>query len=129
MIGQESKQYPSSTMKGLAKEAKSFMAKTDSTLLKAVVVASALKAEHLEMAGYESFILQARALGTTCVLELLSQNLLQEQSAIDKLKASADTLARAEAADRDSVDADPERIAADQELALEFPPYLPPGSI
>lgn len=129
MMGQESKQYPSPTTKGLAKEAKSFMAKTDNTLVDAVVVASALESEHHEVAVYESLILQARALGTTGVVELLSQNLLQEQSAIDKLKASADTLSRADAADRDSADTEPDRSTEDQEAVVEFPPYLPPGSI
>lgn len=121
-MGLETRQEPSPSMKGLAKETKSFMAKTDEALSDAVILAGALETEHHETAVYETLIAQAKALDATQAIQLLSQNLLQEKSAIEKLKAATEAIARANAELPD----EPTRIA---EQNLHSPPYLPPGSI
>lgn len=126
LLGQEVSQNPSPATKGLAKELKSFMAKTDDTLVDEVVVAGALESQHHQVAVYESLLLQAKSLEATAVVELLSQNLLQEEAALEKLKSAADSLARTDALDRaGSMDGEQHGGSPD----VEVPTYLPPGSI
>lgn len=122
MLGMEENQAPSPTTKGLAKEAKSFISKTDDTLVDAVVLTGALETEHYETAVYESLIIQAKALGAGGIAELLNQNLNQEKAAIEKIKNASDSIARADNADQDE-------SGAGTEPPDQVPPYLPPGSI
>lgn len=126
-LGFERHQEPSPTMKGLAKETESFIAKTDNALVDAVVLAGALETEHHETAVYESLIAQAKALGATEAAELLNQNLLQEQAAIAKIKALIEVIARANAEVRHAETGEEPLFEPDPALGL--PPYLPPGSI
>ncbi len=126
-LGMEKHQVPSPTMKGLAKETKSFIAKTDNALVDAVVLSGALETEHHETAVYESLIAQAKALGATAAAELLNQNLQQEQAAIEKIKAVIEAIARANTETTDVETGDESNFEADP--VLEVPPYLPPGSI
>ncbi|MET4004192.1 MULTISPECIES: ferritin-like domain-containing protein [Arthrobacter] len=122
LMGKENSQHPSPTTKGLAKELKSFMAKTDNTLVDAVVVAGALESQHHEVAVYESLLLQAKSLDVTEAVPLLSQNYSREQLALEKLRAAADTLAQADARDQDGANGAGHAV-------IEVPPYLPPGSV
>ncbi|AIX99926.1 hypothetical protein ART_0328 [Arthrobacter sp. PAMC 25486] len=121
-LGQEVNQMPSPATKGLAKDAKSFIVKTDEILVDAVVLAALLEAEHHEMAVYENLITQAKALGAAGTVELLSKNLLQEQSALEKIKTAANWIVQANAEDRARTDPAPEP-------EVGAPPYLPPGAI
>lgn len=121
-LGQEAAGTPSLATKGLTKDARSLVAKTDETLVDAVVLAAALEAEHHEVAVYENLITQARALGAAATVNLLTQNLFQEQSAIKKIQAAAESIVRANAEERDQTVPAPEPD-------LAAPPYLPPGAI
>ena len=121
-LGQEPNGTPSPATKGLAKDARSFVAKTDETLVDAVVLASALEAEHHEVAVYEILITQAKSLGAAGPAELLTQNLMQEQSAIKKIKVAADSIVGSNAEE-------PDRVAPASEPEIGAPPYLPPGAI
>lgn len=122
LLGRDSSRNPSPASKGLAKELKSFMAKTDDTLLDSVAVSGALESQHHQVAVYESLVLQGKSLELTPVVELLSQNLLQEQAALEQLQSAADSLARTDALDREG-----EQHGGSPDV--EVPTYLPPGSI
>lgn len=109
LLGEEVRQAPSPTTKGLAKEARSFTAKTDNSLVDTVVLAGALETEHYEVAVYEILISHAKSRGMTGIVALLSQNLEQEEAAIGKIKAAADVVTRGEASDQNRSGTVPER--------------------
>lgn len=122
LLGVGVHQAPSPTMKGLAKESRAFMAKTDSTLVDGVILAGALEAAHCAVAVYETLVIQARTLGFPEVFELLKQSLAQEKAAVEKTMVAQETVARAVAADQ----ADAGIVRAP---AVRVPPFLPPGMI
>ncbi|MDQ0212409.1 hypothetical protein BMF89_01660 [Arthrobacter sp. SRS-W-1-2016] len=93
LLGEEINTSPSPTTKGLAKEGKSTIGKTDDSLVDAVVLAGALETEHYETAVYEILITNAEARGAADVAQLLSQNLEQEKAAIEKIKTAAQQIA------------------------------------
>jgi ferritin-like metal-binding protein YciE len=122
LLGLEANQAPSRASKGLAKEARSFIATTDDTVLDGVLLGGGLELAHYETAVYEGLVIQAQAKGTAGIAELLNQNLSQEKAVIDKIKAAFELVAREDAAVQDE-------SAAHPEPAIVIPPYLPPGSI
>ncbi|MHA7305220.1 YciE/YciF ferroxidase family protein [Arthrobacter sp. TMN-49] len=122
LLGAEAHQGPSPATKGLAKESKALMAKTDNSLVDAVVLAGALETEHYEMAVYEALIFQAKARGAAGIAELLNQNLMQEKAAIEKIMVASDAISRADATSQEDPGTAPEP-------SVSAPPYLPPGSI
>lgn len=125
VLGEEAKQSPSPTTKGLAKETKAFTAKTDNSLVDAVALAGALEYEHYETAVYETLITHAKAKGATEIVHLLSSNLAQEESAIVKIRAAADAVVRADATNA----ADQGDAGAVPDASVQVPPFLPPASI
>jgi len=78
----------SPTTKGMAKEAEAMLHRTDRRLHDEVAIASALGAEHYEIATYRSLVIAAQALGLAGVAELLRVNLVQEEEAADELDAA-----------------------------------------
>lgn len=122
LLGVEANQAPSPTTKGLAKEARSFIAKTDNTVLDGVLLGGGLEVVHYEVAVYESLVIQAHAKGSAGIAELLTQNLNLAKAAIEKIKAAFESVAREDAAAQ-------EESAGPSEPAIVIPPYLPPGSI
>lgn len=122
MMGSEAHQTPSPASKGLAKETKAFVAKTDSSIVDAVVLAGALEAKHYGLAVYETLLIQAKARGDAGITELLNQNLLQEQAALEKIAVASDSIARANIADQKEASTGTART-------VKGPPYLPPGSL
>lgn len=122
MMGSEAHHSPSPATKELAKETTAFMAKTDSSLVDAVILAGALEAKDYEMAVYETLIIQSKARGDAGTSELLNQNLLQEQAALEKITVAAESIARANIADQK----DP---STGMDRTVKAPPYLPPGSL
>lgn len=122
LLGIEAHQAPSPASKGMAKEARSYMAKTDNTVLDGVLLGVGLELAHYEMAVYEGLLIQARAKSTARIAELLTQNLNQERDAIEKIKAALEPVAAEDAAIQ-------EESATPDETAIVTPPYLPPGSI
>jgi ferritin-like metal-binding protein YciE len=89
LLGEDVNDSPSPATKGLAKEGRSFIGKTDNSLVDAVVLAGALETEHYETAVYETLITLADTRGASGVAQLLRQNLQQEEAAIEKIKAAA----------------------------------------
>ena len=75
LLGEDVNTSPSPTTKGLAKEAKASLAKTDSSIVDAVILAGALETEHYEIAVYETLVTNAKARGAHEVASLLQQNL------------------------------------------------------
>ncbi|MGN6127278.1 MAG: YciE/YciF ferroxidase family protein [Humibacter sp.] len=76
---------PNATTKGLAREGKSLIHKSDPVLLDSVVLSAALETEHAEIAAYQSLICTADALGLQEVSRLLTENLGQEQHTSEEL--------------------------------------------
>ena len=63
LLGEQVNDTPSPVTKGLAKEGKSTMKKTDESLVDTVILAGALETEHYEIAVYETLITNAEARG------------------------------------------------------------------
>jgi ferritin-like metal-binding protein YciE len=89
LLGEEVNESPSPTTKGLAKEGNAAIKKTDASIVDAILLSGALETEHYEIAVYEVLVTNAEARGATEVAALLQQNLSQEESARDKVKAAA----------------------------------------
>jgi ferritin-like metal-binding protein YciE len=81
LLGERPEYHPSPATKGLAKELRAAIAKTDSAIVDAVLLAAAIEAEHHEMAVYETLITHALARGADELAQLLQQNYDQEVSA------------------------------------------------
>lgn len=94
LLGEEIKEFPSPTTKGLAKESKASIAKTDARIVDAVLLAGGLETEHYEIAVYETLVNHADARGAMEVKTLLQQNLEQEIAASEKIKEAAKRIAR-----------------------------------
>ena len=122
LLDQNANDTPSAAAKGLNRETNALIAKTDSTLVDAVLLAGALEAAHHESAVYEILIIHAKALGMPGAVELLSENLLQEKDAIEKFRSAAEMVTRAYGQIQAEHAGEPEPI-------IQVPPFLPPGSI
>ncbi|ALE91722.1 hypothetical protein AOC05_04180 [Arthrobacter alpinus] len=68
-----------------------------------------------------------RSPGAMGIVKLRSQNLAQERAAIEKIKASADSITHADAETQD--DAPAQDNTAAREPEFDVPPYLTPTSI
>jgi len=79
----------SPSTKGMAKETEALLHRTDRRLHDEVVIASALGAEHYEIAAYRSLVIAGEALGLAGVCELLRANLQQEERAGQDLEEAA----------------------------------------
>ncbi|WP_207346027.1 DUF892 family protein [Arthrobacter sp. E3] len=132
LLSEEPKRVPSPTTKGLVKEARSAIGKTDDMLVDAVVLAAALEAEHYETGVYESLLVLAKASGATGIAELLNQNLEQEKAAIEQIKAAADRIARIDAEEQESRVEEShaeDGAGAVPTPAVKVPRFMPPGTI
>jgi ferritin-like metal-binding protein YciE len=75
-------------MEGIIEEGKSGMEEDfDDNTMDAVLIASAQRAEHYEMAAYGTLIAWAQAMGHTEAADLLQQTLDEEKAADEKLSA------------------------------------------
>jgi ferritin-like metal-binding protein YciE len=75
-------------MEGLIEEGKSGMEEDfDDSTMDAVLIASAQRVEHYEMAAYGTLVAWAQVLGETEAADLLQQNLDEEKAADEKLSA------------------------------------------
>lgn len=93
LLGEEISDSPSPTTKGLAKEGKSMIAKTDDSIVDSVLLSGGLETEHYEIAVYETLITSAEASGANEVAQLLKANLEQEIAASEKIKTAATQVA------------------------------------
>lgn len=92
LLGEDVNDSPSPTTKGLAKEGAASIAKTDPSIVDAVLLAGGLETERYEMAVYETLITNAKARGADEVANLLQQNYDQEVAASEKIKQVAERI-------------------------------------
>ena len=89
-LGQKPEIEPCPGMEGLIKEKKTFMReKPSEELLEFYNIGAAQKVERYEITAYENLIDMAEKLGMNDAVEMLEQNLQEEESALNKLKAVA----------------------------------------
>lgn len=103
LLGAEAHQAPPPATRGLDKEFKSFMAKTDNTLMDAIVLEGALETEHYGTAVYEVLIFQTKARGAAGIPELLIQSLMLEKAAMERVMVASDAIYRADATSQEDL--------------------------
>ena len=90
MLGQKAEAETCPGIEGLIKEKKTFMKERPSEdLLEFYNVGAAMKVERYEITSYENLIDMAEKLGLSDAVELLAQNLQEEETTLNKLKAIA----------------------------------------
>jgi ferritin-like metal-binding protein YciE len=105
-------------MAGILEEGKSAMGEDfDDQTMDAVLIASAQRVEHYEMAAYGTLAAWAEALGHTDAAELLKTTLEEEKAADEKLTALAEGGINQEAADT----ANPQEEDEDEEPVMAAP--------
>lgn len=92
-LGWDVDDSPCPTIKAIEKEGKANIKKSDDAIVDGVILEGAMETEHHEIAVYEHLIIQARALGHGEVVDLLSQNLRDEQQALEKVRGLAEQVA------------------------------------
>src|SRR5215210_1199749 len=96
-------------MEGIIEEGKSAMEEGfDDSTMDAVLIASAQRVEHYEMAAYGTLVAWAQAMGHTEAADLLQQTLDEEKAADKKLSGLAEGGINQEAADAAGPDEDEE---------------------
>jgi ferritin-like metal-binding protein YciE len=104
MLGQKAAAETCPGIDGLVKEKKAFMRERPSPeLLEYYNVGAAQKVERYEITAYENLIDMADKLGLSDVVELLEENLQEEETALNKLKAIASEFDVAEEAEEEEV--------------------------
>jgi ferritin-like metal-binding protein YciE len=89
-LGQKAEAEPCPGIEGLIKEKKAFMRERPSEqLLEFFNIGAGQKVERYEITAYENLIDMAEKLGMADAVELLEQNLQEEETALNKLKAIA----------------------------------------
>jgi ferritin-like metal-binding protein YciE len=81
---------------GIKKEHDDFIAKETPSqdVLDSFLTGAGARTEHYEIAAYEGLVTMAEAMGETEVAELLTENLVQEKQALEKLKMIGKRLAQ-----------------------------------
>lgn len=92
LLGSDVETSPSATTRGLMKEGRSLLGKTEPNLADYVVLNAALGTEHYEIASYQMLIVGAGDARDGQIRSLLQQNLAQEEAASEKLLAAAQHL-------------------------------------
>jgi ferritin-like metal-binding protein YciE len=83
-------------IEGIKQEHDDFVSKESPSqdVLDSFLTGAGARTEHYEIAAYEGLVTMAEAMGETEVAELLSENLKQEKTALEKLNAIGKRLAR-----------------------------------
>jgi ferritin-like metal-binding protein YciE len=90
LLGKKAEAETCPGIEGLIKEKKTFMKERPTEdLLEFYNIGAAQKVERYEITSYENLIDMADKLGLTDAVELLEQNLQEEESTLNKLKAVA----------------------------------------
>lgn len=96
LLGEEIDDSPCPAMQGIEKEGKATLKKIDDSIIDAGILAGAIETEHHEIAVYEILVTNAEARGATEVARLLRENLESEQATLDKVKQTAERIAKGE---------------------------------
>jgi ferritin-like metal-binding protein YciE len=96
LLGEKPKAEKCPGIDGIKKEHDEFVEKESPSaeVLDSFLTGAGARAEHYEIAAYEGLIASAEAMGEKEVVALLSQNLAQEQAALEKMKKIGQRLAR-----------------------------------
>jgi ferritin-like metal-binding protein YciE len=102
-LGERAKAKPCAGMKGIIEEGDEHVGEDydDDDLRDAVIIGSAQRVEHYEMAAYGTAIAHARLLEQDEVVELLEESLGEEKAADEKLTEIAESVANLEATQED----------------------------
>ena len=100
LLEERPKAKPCAGMKGLIEEGDEHAKEDydDDDLRDAMIIGSAQRVEHYEIAGYGTAIAHARLLGLDEVVEILEATLAEEKAADEKLTEVAETVVNLEAA-------------------------------
>jgi ferritin-like metal-binding protein YciE len=100
LLDERPKSKPCEGMKGLIAEGDEHAKEDydDDDLRDAIIIGSAQRVEHYEIAGYGTAIAHARLLGLEDVVDLLEATLAEEKAADQKLTEVAETVVNLEAA-------------------------------
>ncbi len=91
-LGETARAKTCDGMKGIVEEASSMMGESfDENTMDAVLIASAQRAEHYEIAAYGTLVAWARQMAHEDAADLLQQNLDEESAADEKLTAIAES--------------------------------------
>ena len=106
MLGEKPKAKPCPGMKGIIEEGNEHVGEDyeDDDLRDAVIIGSAQRVEHYEMAAYGTAIAHARTLRQDDVAGVLEQTLEEEKAADLKLSEIAESVVNIEAAQDDATD-------------------------
>jgi ferritin-like metal-binding protein YciE len=94
LLGEEPDDSPCPVIHALEKDVSAAMAKTDESIVDAVILASAAEVEHYEIAVYETLVINAEARGAREVAAVLRQNLEQEQAALKQFRTAAQRISQ-----------------------------------
>jgi ferritin-like metal-binding protein YciE len=121
-LGQTPKGKACAGMKGIIEEGDEHVGEdySDDGLRDAVIIGSAQRVEHYEIAAYGTAIAHARLLGQDEVCSLLMKSIDEEKAADQKLTEIAESLVNLDAAGQDDT-ADQEEDSEDLELESEDP--------
>jgi ferritin-like metal-binding protein YciE len=100
-LGKTAKSKPCAGIQGIIEEANEHVGEDfeDDSLRDAVIIGSAQRAEHYEIAAYGTAIAHAKLLGLDEVVTTLEQTLEEEKAADEKLTEIAESVVNLEAAD------------------------------
>jgi ferritin-like metal-binding protein YciE len=109
-MGEKAKAKPCPGMKGIIEEGNEHVGEDydDDDLRDAVIIGSAQRVEHYEMAAYGTAIAHARLLELDEIVNLLEQTLEEEKAADAKLSEIAESVVNLEAADESDEDQEEE---------------------
>jgi ferritin-like metal-binding protein YciE len=105
LLQEKLKTAPSPASKGLAKEGRWMIAKTDEEIVDSVLLASALETALYEVGVYQALVAAADSFGVAEVVDLLSSNLDEEVAASEKFQAATERAAADAARSSDIRDA------------------------
>lgn len=102
-LGERAKAKPCAGMRGIIEEGDEHVAEDydDDDLRDAVIIGSAQRVEHYEIAAYGTAIAHARLLEQNDVVELLEESLGEEKAADEKLTEIAESVVNLEAANEE----------------------------
>jgi len=107
-------------MAGIIEEGKANLSEDfDEATMDAMLIAGGQRAEHYEIAAYNTLIAWARAMGRTEAADLLRETLREERAAEERLSAIAEGGINQEAADGVDAPEDEDTHDADDEVEIE----------
>jgi ferritin-like metal-binding protein YciE len=102
-MGESAKAKPCAGMRGIIEEGNEHVGEDyeDDGLRDAVIIGSAQRVEHYEIAAYGTAIAHAKLLGQNEVVELLVESMNEEKAADEKLTEIAESVVNLDAANQD----------------------------